>query len=159
MSDYSENEVNPFEWPLAKFSFSVQIDGMEELGFQTVEGLESEISIMEYRPGNSQFLFKSKRPGLVTYSNISFKKGEFAGDQNIRDFWNFYAWEITGNRNERREILIELKDEAGDVSHTWTVKGCFLVKFTPTGMDAEADSEVAVEEMEVACESWQLDRA
>jgi phage tail-like protein len=158
MSDYSENEVNPFEWPLAKFSFSVNIDGLEEMGFQTVEGLESEISIMEYRPGNSQFLFKSKRPGLVTYSNITFKKGEFAGDYNLKDFWKFYAWDIQENRNDRKEILIELKDEAGDTTHTWTIKGCFLVKFTPTSMDAEADSEVAVEEIEVACESSQLEK-
>jgi phage tail-like protein len=159
MADYTENEVNPYEWPLAKFRFTVQIDEMEELGFQTVEGLESEVSIMEYRPGNSQFLFKSKRPGLVTYSNITFKKGEFIGDSNVRDFWNIIAWDKAGNRNTRREIIIELMDEADDVSHTWTVRGCFLVKFTPTSMDAEADSEVAVEEFEVACESWDLSKA
>ncbi|MDC0231641.1 phage tail protein [Aureispira] len=158
MSDYTENQVNPFEWPLAKFNFRVSIDGLDEMGFQTVEGLESEISIMEYRPGNSQFLFKSKRPGLVTYSNITFKKGEFLGDPHLKDFWMIYAWDIQENRNTRKEILIELLDEAESVTHTWTVRGCFLVKFTPTSMDAEADSEVAVEEIEVACESWMLEK-
>lgn len=159
MSDYTENAVNPFEWPLAKFFFRVTIDGLPELGFQTVEGLESEVSVMEYRPGNTQFLFKSKRPGLVTYSNITFKKGEFLGDANLKDWWHLYAWEKANNRNERKEILIELLDESESVMMTWTVKGAFPVKFTPTSLDAEADSEVAVEEIEVAIESWTLDKA
>jgi phage tail-like protein len=159
MSDYTENAVNPFEWPLAKFFFRVTIDGLPELGFQTVEGLESEVSVMEYRPGNTQFLFKSKRPGLVTYSNITFKKGEFMSDANLKDWWHLYAWEKGTNRNERKEILIELLDESESVMMTWTVKGAFPVKFTPTSLDAEADSEVAVEEIEVAIESWTLDKA
>jgi len=159
MSDYTENAVNPFEWPLAKFFFRVTIDGLPELGFQTVEGLESEVSVMEYRPGNTQFLFKSKRPGLVTYSNITFKKGEFMSDANLKDWWHLYAWEKGTNRNERKEILIELLDESESVMMTWTVKGAFPVKFTPTSLDAEADSEVAVEEMEVAIESWTLEKA
>jgi phage tail-like protein len=159
MSDYTDNATNPFEWPLAKFQFRVTIDGLPELGFQTVEGLESEVSIIEYRPGNSSFLFKSKRPGLITYSNITFKKGEFADDPHLKDWWHLYAWEVAGNRNERKEILIELYDEADEVKLAWTCKGAFPVKFTPTSLDAEADSEAAVEELEVAIESWSLEKS
>lgn len=158
MSDYSAQSVNPFEWPLAKFSFRVTIDGLPELGFQTIEGLESEVSVMEYRMGNSDFLFKSGRPGLVTFGNVTFKKGEFLGDANLKDWWHMYAWEHQTNRNERKEILIELLDEAGDVMMTWTLYGCFPVKFTPTSMDAEADSEIAFEEFEVFVESWILEK-
>jgi phage tail-like protein len=159
MSDYTENQTNPFEWPMAKFFFRVTIDGLPELGFQSVEGLESEVSVIEYRPGNTQFLFKSKRPGLVTYSNITLKKGAFLGQPDLKDWWHLYAWEITQNRNERKEILIELLDEEGGTVVSWTVKGCFPVKYTPPSMDAEADSEPAVEEIEVACESWQVEWA
>jgi phage tail-like protein len=159
MSDYTENQTNPFEWPMAKFFFRVTIDGLPELGFQSVEGLESEVSVIEYRPGNTQFLFKSKRPGLVTYSNITLKKGAFLGQPDLKDWWHLYAWEITQNRNERKEILIELLDEEGQTVVSWTVKGCFPVKYTPPSMDAEADSEPAVEEIEVACESWQVEWA
>ena len=159
MSSYADNAAGAYEWPLAKFFFRVTIDGLPELGFQTVEGLESEVSIMEYRPGNSSFLFKSKRPGLVTYSNVTFKKGQFLSDSHLKDWWHLYAWEKATNRNERKEILIELLDEAEDVMMTWTIKGAFPVKFTPTSLDAEADSEVAVEEIEVAVESWTLDYA
>lgn len=157
MSDYTENAVNPFGWVTPKFNFRVTIDGLPELGFQTVEGLESEVSVIEYRPGNTQFLFKSKRPGLVTYSNITLKKGSFVGEPDLKDWWNFYAWEIASNRNERKEILIELLDEAGETCISWTCKGAFPVKYTPPSMDAEADSEPAVEEVEVAVESWTME--
>ncbi len=157
MSDYTENAVNPFEWPMAKFFFRVTIDGLPELGFQTVEGLESETSVIEYRPGNTQFLFKSKRPGLVSYSNMTLKKGAFLGQPDLKEWWNFYAWEIASNRNERKEILVELMNEAGDVEVAWTIKGAFPVKYTPPSMDAEADSEAAVEEIEIAYESFTIE--
>ncbi len=157
MSDYTELSVQPFEWPMAKFNFTVHIDGLPELGFQTIEGLESENSVIEYRPGNSQFLFKSKRPGLVTYSNITFKKGAFLGQPDLKELWNFYAWEIVNNRNTRKEILIELRNEGQNPEVTWTAKGCFPVKYTPPSMDAEADSEPAVEEMEFAIESFSME--
>jgi phage tail-like protein len=156
--DYSDHPVNGADfWPLAKFAFRVSIEDLPELGFQTVEGLETEVSIMEYRDGNAGVLFKSKRPGLVTYSNITFKRGEFIGDAHIRDWMHLYQWEKVDNRTKRREIIIELLDEGDNTMITWTVRGCFPVKFTPTALDAEADSEVAVQEIEIACESWTQD--
>ena len=159
MTDYQDSHpLNPSEfWPMAKFGFSVQIEDLPELGFQTVEGLEVEMSVMEYRAGASQVLHKSKRPGLTTYSNITLKKGEFVGDANLKDWMHLYQWEIAQNRTKRRTILIELKDEGGEVQMAWQVAGAFPVKFTPTALDAEADSEVAVQEIELAIESWTLD--
>jgi len=159
MSDYTEmREGDPYNWPLAKFFFRVTIDGLPELGFQTVEGLEAEMSVIEYRPGNSQHLFKSKRPGLVTYSNITLKKGAFEGDPNLLELWRMYSFLAEPEyRNNKKEITIELMDDQATPIITWTCKGCFPVKFTPPSMDAEADSEPAVEEMEIAVESWDID--
>lgn len=157
--DYSESHpLNGADfWPLAKFAFRVTIEDLVELGFQTVEGLEVEVSIMEYRDGVSGVLHKSKRPGLVTYSNITLKRGEFIGDDHIKEWMKLYQWDKTDNRTKRRELIIELLDEGDNVMITWTVKGAFPVKFTPTALDAEADSEVAVQEIELAVESWTQD--
>lgn len=161
MTDYSASHpVNSAQfWPLAKFAFRVTIEDLPELGFQTVEGLEVEVSVMEYRDGRSQVLHKSKRPGLVTYSNITLKKGEFIGDAELKDWMHLYQWETTENRTKRRTVLIELLDEGENVMMSWSVAGAFPVKFTPTSLDAEADSEVAVQEIELAIESWTLDYA
>lgn len=146
------------DWPLAKFYFEVEIAGTQ-VSFQGVDGLESELSIIEYRGGDSPHLFKSKRYGMVTYSNITLKKGMFAQDTELQRWWHLFSWEHT-DRTDRRQVIIRLMDESdanSNVRITWTIEGCFPVKFSPTGLDAEADSEVAIEELELACESWTVE--
>jgi phage tail-like protein len=156
--DYTESNATLTDaWPMAKFFFEVTIDGLPALGFQTVEGLESETSVIEYRSGNSQFLFKSARPGMVSYSNLTLKKGAFLGQPDLKDLYRFFAWEIADNRTKRKEILVEMKNEAGEVEVVWTIKGAFPVKYTPPSLDAEADAEPAVEEMEFKYESFDME--
>jgi phage tail-like protein len=142
-------------WPLAKFYFRVLIDTLPEIGFQTVEGLESEISIMEYRPGNQAAFYKSKRPGMTSYSNITLKKGMFKSHADLYNWYKAMSQEHLYRDNARR-IVIELLDEKNDIVMTWTVSNAIVVKYTPTPLDAEADSEVAVEEMELAVDYWEL---
>jgi phage tail-like protein len=145
-------------WPLAKFYFRVMIDTLPEIGFQTVEGLESEISVMEYRPGNQRAFYKSKRPGMISYSNITLKKGMFKSHKDLYDWYKEMA-QAHNYRNQARAITIELLDEANEVMMTWRVSNAIVVKYTPTPLDAEADSEVAVEEMELAVDYWELEIA
>ncbi len=142
-------------WPLAKFYFRVMIDTLPEIGFQAVEGLESEISVMEYRPGNQQAFYKSKRPGMITYSNITLKKGMFKSHADLYTWYKLMAQDHQYRQNARR-MVIELLDEANNVVITWTVSNCIVTKYTPTGLDAEADSEVAIEELELACDYWEV---
>ncbi len=156
MSDY-QDVFETSEWPLAKFYFKVTIDDTE-VSFQGVDGLESELSIIEYRDGDSPFLFKSKRYGMATFSNITLKKGMFAQDAELQKWWHLFSWEHT-DRTDRRTVVIELMDESApeaNVRIRWDIYGCFPVKFSPTALDAEADSEVAIEELELACESWSV---
>lgn len=156
MADYKDVFVANNEWPLAKFYFEVEIEGLsDKLGFQGVDGLESELSIIEYRGGDSPHLFKSKRYGMVTFSNITLKKGMFSSDAELKDWWHLFSWEHVA-RDVRKQITIKLKDESGGDKIIWDIHGCFPIKFSPTGLDAEADSEVAIEELELACESWSV---
>jgi phage tail-like protein len=143
------------EWPLPKFYFTVEIDNIPNtIGFQGCEGLESEISVMEYRAGNSPNFFKTKRPGLMSYSNITLKKGMFTGDANMYEWYKELA--LDHQHSNRRTVIISLMDESNTVVFTWTLENAFVTKFTPTGFDAEADTEVAIEELEFCCESWSM---
>lgn len=160
MSDY-QNVFSYEEWPLAKFYFKVTIEGdgiNGQISFQAVDGLESEITIIEYRDGDSPYLFKSKRYGMVNYSNVTLKKGMFASDTSLMVWWHTFAWGHAP-RDKRYGVTIELMDENNESKMLWNLKGCFPIKFSPTGMDAEADSEIAIEEMELAVESWTLEIA
>lgn len=156
------NPVNPakFEaWPLAKFYFAVTIDEVPVTNFQTVDGLESEISVMEYRAGQDAW-HKSKRPGMTSFSNITLKKGMFRNDNGLHEWYKVFndngRYAKMGEAKKRMNMVIELKDESDATVLRWDVENCFVSKFTPTGMDADADSEVAVEELEVVCERWEL---
>jgi phage tail-like protein len=145
-------------WPVAKFFFRVQIDGTQ-ISFQAVDGLESEISIIEYRGGDYALWSKIKCPGMITYSNVTLKKGMFKGDTFLHDWWKSY--ETNHSHKGRRTVVIELMDTIADDKHTvcmtWTLKNAFVVKYTPTAMDAEADSEPAIEEMEIAYEDMDME--
>jgi len=142
-------------WPLVKFYFEVQIDNVDgTIGFQAVEGLESEVSVMEYRAGNYALWAKTKRPGLMTYSNVTLKKGMFRNDANLHDWWSSLA---NDHRHaDRRTIIINMYNEDNEVVLTWTLEQCFVTKFTPSSLDAEADSEVAIEELEIATEKMTM---
>jgi phage tail-like protein len=140
------------EWPMAKFYFRVRIEGLPDIGFQTVEGLEVEQSVMEYRSGHYEGFFKTKRPGMLTYANVTFKKGVFEDDNNLHEFFKLY---YDHQLKERKEIELELLDESGTAIYLWKLYNCFVTKFTPTSMDADADSEVAIEELEISCEHWE----
>jgi phage tail-like protein len=143
------------EWPMQKFYFRVEIDGLPELGFQAVEGFESEVTVMEYRAGNSENWYKTKRPGQTTYANITMKKGQFEKDDNLMLAWKMFSTQEKQHK-QRKNIIVSLMNEAAEVVMQWQIFNAFIVKFTPTSLDAEADSEVAVEEIEWAIEEWQL---
>jgi len=147
------NNLN--SWPLAKFYFKVLIDTLPEIGFQAVEGLESEISVMEYRPGNQAAFYKSKRPGMTSYSNITLKKGMFQSHADLYNWYKSMAQEHQYRANARK-MQIDLLNELGETMITWQISNCIVTKFTPTGLDAEADSEVAIEELELACDYWEV---
>ena len=161
----NHNDLSYGPWALAKFYFHVTInssvgDGATvdaQIGFQTVEGMESEVSVMEYRAGNYSLWAKTKRPGMMTYSNVTLNKGMLRADANLLDWWKKFA--IDHRHSSRSEVIIELYNEDEEAVIIWTLKNCFCVKFTPTGLDAEADSEVAVEELEFCYEEMNIDIA
>lgn len=148
-----------YEWPVAKFAFEVNIGGLDqEISFQTMDGLGTSISMMEYRDANSQNFFKQRRPTLTSFDNITLKKGMFVGDKTL---FNWYKKVSTGTFfGDLRTVSIDLIDWSGGqkrIIFKWTLDKAFVVKFTPTSLDGESDGEVAVEELELAYQSFTMD--
>ncbi len=137
-------------WPLPKFYFEVEISDLGKTGFQTCEGLNQEVSVVEYRHGNSPNHHKIKMPGMKKYGNITLKKGVFKDDTIFLDWFA----EIKLNTIKRRTITIKLLDEAGAPAMTWTLINAFPSKVTPTGLNSEEESAPAIEEVEVVYESF-----
>lgn len=146
-------------WALSKFMFEVDLGMDMNIGFQTCDGLEAGTEAYEFRDGNSTDFFKQKRPGQVTFGNITLKKGMFANDKSLYTWFNNVA---TGALfGDMRDVTIRLLETGRGNGHntvfTWKLKKAFVVKYTPTTMDAHDGDEVAVEEIEIACQSWTMD--
>lgn len=151
----AKSDSNKNGWALPKFYFEVDLGMNVNIGFQTCDGLESSIEPYEFRDGNSTDFFKQKRPGMVSFGNITLKKGMFASDTAL---YKWYKNVSTGALfGDMRTVKIRLKDERESTLYTWTLKKAFVVKYAPTAMDAHDDGEVAVEELEIACQSWELE--
>lgn len=145
-------------WPLIKYQFEVEISGSLGLNSttiyaQSVEGMEMEMEIYEYRHGNMSNHHVVKVPGMKSYNNVSIKKGVFQDDND------FYNWlnDVNMNTIERSTILIKMLGADNDTPLlTWKLLNALPVKFTPSDLSAEDDSDPAIEEIEFTFESFEL---
>ncbi|OAQ41697.1 phage tail protein [Pedobacter psychrophilus] len=133
-------------WPLPKFNFSVIICG-QVVPFQEVSGLETEAQIIEYRAGNSKQFSTVKMPGIAKYKNVTLKKGIFLRDNKFFDWFN----SITMNTLKRETITIQLLDQTGNPTMTWTLLNAWPTKISGTDLKSDGN-EVAVETIEIAHE-------
>jgi phage tail-like protein len=133
-------------YPLPKFHFQVEWGGAK-LGFTEVTGLDITTDVIEYRDGASPEYHKIKMPGLQKFSNITLKRGKFAGDND------FYTWFNTVQLNtiDRRDVIISLLNEEHQPVFVWKVKNAWPTKITPTDLKADGN-EVAIETLELAHE-------
>lgn len=134
------------EYPLPKFHFQVDWGGMR-IGFSEVSGLEVESEIIEYRDGASPEYNKLKMPGMQKYSNITLKRGTFAGDNDFYEWWNT----VSLNTIERRDVTISLLNENHEPVVVWQVKNAWPTKVQSTDLKGDGN-EVAIETLELAHE-------
>jgi phage tail-like protein len=134
-------------WPLPKFYFKVDIGDQKDVPFQEISGLDTETQPIEYRAGNSPEFSTLKMPGIKKTGNVTLKKGVFAKDNK---FWDWYN-QIKLNVIKRVPVTIQLCDEAGKATMSWTLANAWPTKITGTDLKSDGN-EVAVETLEVAHE-------
>lgn len=136
-------------WPMPKFRFSVDLgDGMNDVSFQEVSGMDVENRVVEYRTSNSPLFSTEKMPGIAKYGNITMKRGVFVNDNK---FWDWHA-QISMNTIKRRTVLIKLLDEHGSVTMQWQLNNAWPTKITSTDLKSDGN-EVAVDTLEIAHEN------
>ncbi len=134
------------EYPLPKFHFQVEWGG-SNIGFTEVSGLDIETEMIEYRQGASPEYHKIKMPGLQKFSNVTLKRGSFAGDNEFFDWFNT----VSLNTIERRDLTLSLLNENHEPVIVWKIKNAFPVKLQSTDLKADGN-EVAIETLELAHE-------
>jgi len=129
-----------------RYHFSVDWGGAR-IGFAEVSGLNIEIEVVSVRDGSSPIDSGKKVPGIRKFSNITLKRGIMKGDN---DFFNWINTKSNGNI-ERRDLIINLLDEAHVPIFTWKVKSAFPIKYIGPILISD-DSELALEMLELTHE-------
>ena len=138
-------------WPMPKFYFKVSW-GSATIKFSEVSGLDTETQIIEYRHGDSKIFYPIKMPGIGKVGNVTMKRGVFVGDTT---YWDWYS-QIKLNTIERQTVVVQLLNENGKPTMSWTLNNAWPTKIQ--GTDLKSDSnEVAVETLEIAHEGLSIE--
>lgn len=129
--------------PTQRFRFKVEI-GSAEFGATTVNGLELETEVTEYREGG--YKNTHKLPGIASTGVLTIEHGSFA---------DIYLYNLVKSALDdvdfRQDITIVEQDRHGTAKRQWKVSECWASKFTAPEYDASS-SEVATETIEIQYE-------
>ena len=135
--------------PLLGFNFLLNIQGMTA-GFSEVSGLSSEQDVVEYRNGDA-LPHNSLLPGKNKTGKISCKRGYTKN----HDLWQWRQKVING-QTQRLSGTIVLLDESRKPALTWKFYEGWPSKWAGPAFNAK-NNDVAIEEMEIAIESIELE--
>jgi phage tail-like protein len=137
-------------YPLPVYNYRVTV--VDEataaaVGFSEVSGLALEYEPVTYKHGFSFISGSIIIPGMRQPIRLTLKKGIVkAGDFLYR--WIERSYNEPFYQNIRRDIVIDLCDEAGGAVVRWKVRGALPVKLEAPGFDA-GSNDVAIESMEL----------
>jgi len=148
-------QAEQLEWPVARYHFKVFIEGIGQLSFQEVTGLEQEVDVVEYRYGSATNFHMLKLPGLVKHPNLVCKKGVYQGDEELstlfKELDNSKKFYSDGNTRKGLVLTILLLDGKKQPIMTWMIEQAFPAKYSSPELKSDAN-EIAIEYMEFTYE-------
>jgi phage tail-like protein len=149
----------PRTHPYPAFNFLVNLNGPvgpeEPLGgFSDVSGLGTEITIAEYRNGNEKENRVRKVPGVYKASDVTLKRGVV----DSSDLWNWIQDARTKGPEAQREVIITLRDEAGNDIQAWKLRGVVPMKYTAPTFAAKGGGDLALEELTLSAETIEFEK-
>ena len=141
--------------PYGAFNFLVEIDGAEFGGFSDVSGLSTDLTVAEYRAGNDRVNHVRKIPGLYKVSDVTLKRGIV----NSTDLWAWVKQTRTESVGAQRSVNITLLDEARNAVQVWRLRGAIPMKYSGPTLAAKGGGDVAMEELVLSVEDFELEAA
>ena len=143
--------------PYVQFNFLVDLgDGVTEgpqAGFQELSGIGMEVTVSEYRTGNSLENSVQKITGMNKATDVTMKRGVIGS-------LNLYQWldQIrNGDPLAMRTVLIHLQSEDHQaIVQTWKLLRARITKHTSGPFNAKG-TDVAMEELVLAYERLEME--
>jgi phage tail-like protein len=164
----AEFTVNPTRFdPYKNFKFLVLWDGRPVAGISKVGGLKRTTEVVKHRAGGDPSTTR-KSPGRSEYEAITLERGvthDVDFEQWAAKVWNFGAsgppqgGQEVSLKDFRKDIRIELYNEAGQLALAYNVFRCWVSEFQAMpDLDANANA-VAIQNMKLENEGWLRDFA
>lgn len=156
--------VNPQRFdPYKNFKFRVKWDGRYVAGISRISALCRTTEVIEHRDGGNPNAAR-KSPGRTVFEPIVLERG-ISHDPEFEHWankvWSFGA--ASGSevalRDFRKDLVIELYNEAGQLALAYNVYRCWVSEYRPLPeLDANAGN-VAVQSITLQNEGWERDHA
>lgn len=147
--------------PYKTFKFRIRWDGRFVAGVSKVSALKRTTEVIEHRDGGDPSMSR-KSPGRTSFEAITLERGvthdtEF--EQWANKVWNFGSGlgAETSLRDFRKDIIIDLMNEAGQLVISYRVYRAWVSDFTAlSDLDANANA-VAIQTLVLQNEGWERD--
>jgi len=123
-------------------------------GFSEVSGLNTEVTVAEYRAGNFKENHSRKLPSVYKTGDVTLKRG-LIKNSDIKDW--VQAVRDTGVAAKRDSVVITLLDEQHEPVATWTLRNVMPIKFTGPTLTGKGTADVAMEELVLSAERIDFD--
>lgn len=160
--DSSPFAVNPTRFdPYKQCKFRVKWDGRYIEGICSVSGLVRRTEIVVHREGGDPSSDR-RSPGLTNYDPITLKRGrthDTAFEEWANKVWNFGSGlgSEVSLADFRKDIIIELYNEAGQLVMAWKVYRCWPSKYEAVSSLNADFCTTAMETLTLQHEGWERD--
>jgi len=158
--------VNPSRFdPYRNFKFRVKFDGRYVAGVSKVSALKRTTEVVKHRDGGDPSTSR-KAPGRTEYEAITLERG-VTHDPEFEK-WANKVWQVgtagagsggeTSLKDFRKDIIIEVYNEAGQVVLAYRVYRCWVSEYQALpDLDANANA-VAIQHVKLENEGWERDQ-
>ncbi len=158
----AEFTVNPKRFdPYKNFKFRVKWDGKYVAGISKISMLKRTTEVVKHREGGDPSTSR-KSPGRTEFEPITLERG-VTHDAEF-EVWAEKVWQLGNTAGSevsladfRKDIILELLNEAGQVAISYKVYRCWVSEYQAwPDLDANANA-VAIQHIKLENEGWERD--
>jgi phage tail-like protein len=158
----AEFTVNPERFdPYKNFKFRVKWDGRYVAGVNKISGLKRITEVLMNREGSDPSTSR-KSPGITEYEAITLERGityDHVFEKWANLVWSHGAGIEVALKDFRKNIRIELYNEAGQLVYAYNVYRCWVSEYQALpDLDANCNA-IAIEHIKIENEGWERDTA
>lgn len=160
----TEFTVNPTRFdPYKNFKFRIKWDGKYVAGLSKMTALKRITQVVKYREGGDPSSSR-KSPGITEYEAITMERGvthDLEFEKWANKVWDYGAGlgSEVSLKDFRKDITIELCNEAGQVVMAYNVYRCWVSEYQALpDLDSNA-SGIAIQTIKIENEGWERDES